>query len=46
MDGEKNEKKQQVAYRLNHYRDEGLRERNWFQQPFQTEDIFYKSRIM
>ena len=33
---EKNEKKQQVAYRLNHYRDEGLRERNWFQQPFKT----------
>ena len=30
---EKNEKNQQVAYRLNHYRDEGLRERNWFQQP-------------
>ena len=33
---EKNEQKQQVAYRLNHYRDEGLRERNWFQQPFKT----------
>ena len=33
---EKNEKKQQLAYRLNHYRDEGLRERNWFQQPFKT----------
>ena len=33
---EKNEKKQQVAYRLNYYRDEGLRERNWFQQPFKT----------
>lgn len=33
---EKNEKKQQVAYRLNHYREEGKRNRNWFKQPFQT----------
>lgn len=33
---EKDEYKRQVAYRLNHYRDEGERERNWFQQPFKT----------
>ncbi|AKO30934.1 hypothetical protein A6046_00160 [[Haemophilus] ducreyi] len=33
---EKNEKKQQVAYRLNYYREEGERDRNWFQQPFKT----------
>ncbi|OOF48865.1 hypothetical protein BKK52_04680 [Rodentibacter trehalosifermentans] len=33
---EKDENKQQVAYRLNHYRDEGERERNWFKQPFKT----------
>ncbi|WP_257003934.1 class I SAM-dependent methyltransferase [Haemophilus aegyptius] len=33
---EKNDKKQQVAYRLNHYREEGKRNRNWFKQPFQT----------
>ena len=33
---EKNDKKQQVAYRLNHYREEGERNRNWFKQPFQT----------
>ena len=33
---EKNAEKQQVAYRLNHYREEGLRERNWFQQSFKT----------
>ena len=33
---EKNEKKQQIAYRLNHYREEGERNRNWFKQPFQT----------
>lgn len=33
---EKNEQKQQVAYRLNHYRDEGERNRNWFKQPFKT----------
>ncbi|MDG6882356.1 bifunctional 3-demethylubiquinone-9 3-methyltransferase/ 2-octaprenyl-6-hydroxy phenol methylase [Phocoenobacter uteri] len=33
---EKDENKQQVAYRLNHYREEGLRERNWFKQPFKT----------
>ncbi|AHG81427.1 hypothetical protein F542_7090 [Bibersteinia trehalosi USDA-ARS-USMARC-188] len=33
---EKNEQKQQVAYRLNYYRDEGERERNWFQQAFKT----------
>lgn len=33
---EKNDKKQQVAYRLNHYREEGKRDRNWFKQPFQT----------
>lgn len=30
------EGKIQLAYRLNHYRDEGERERNWFQQPFKT----------
>lgn len=33
---EKNENKQQVAYRLNHYREEGIRDRNWFKQPFKT----------
>ncbi|OOH89846.1 SAM-dependent methyltransferase [Pasteurellaceae bacterium 15-036681] len=33
---EKDQNKQQVAYRLNHYREEGLRERNWFQQSFKT----------
>ncbi|PJG85753.1 class I SAM-dependent methyltransferase [Conservatibacter flavescens] len=33
---EKDENKQQTAYRLNHYRDEGARERNWFKQPFKT----------
>lgn len=33
---EKNEQKQQVAYRLNFYREEGERERNWFQQSFKT----------
>jgi SAM-dependent methyltransferase len=33
---EKDQHKQQTAYRLNHYREEGLRERNWFQQPFKT----------
>ena len=33
---EKNEQKQQVAYRLNYYRDEGERSRNWFQQSFKT----------
>lgn len=33
---EKNENKQQIAYRLNHYRDEGERDRNWFKQPFNT----------
>lgn len=33
---EKDEKNQQVAYRLNFYRDEGERERNWFKQPFKT----------
>ncbi|WP_386687312.1 class I SAM-dependent methyltransferase [Lonepinella sp. MS14437] len=33
---EKNEQKEQVAYRLNYYRDEGERDRSWFQQPFKT----------
>jgi len=33
---EKNEKKEQVAYRLNYYRDEGERDRSWFKQPFKT----------
>lgn len=33
---EKDEKKQQLAYRLNYYRDEGERDRSWFQQPFKT----------
>ncbi|KMK52302.1 hypothetical protein RO21_01565 [[Actinobacillus] muris] len=33
---EKDAHKQQTAYRLNHYREEGLRERNWFRQSFQT----------
>ncbi|OOF57718.1 class I SAM-dependent methyltransferase [Rodentibacter myodis] len=33
---EKDENKQQVAYRLNYYRDEGERDRNWFKQPFKT----------
>ncbi len=33
---EKDQHKRQVAYRLNYYRDEGERERNWFKQPFKT----------
>ena len=33
---EKNEQKQQIAYRLNFYRDEGERDRSWFKQPFKT----------
>ncbi|MFD0966835.1 class I SAM-dependent DNA methyltransferase [Seminibacterium arietis] len=33
---EKDQNKQFVAYRLNHYRDEGLRNRNWFEQTFVT----------
>lgn len=33
---EKDENNQQVAYRLNFYRDEGERDRNWFKQPFKT----------
>lgn len=33
---EKNQEKQQVAYRLNYYREEGERDRSWFQQPFKT----------
>ncbi|HHW7568621.1 TPA: class I SAM-dependent methyltransferase [Mannheimia haemolytica] len=33
---EKNEAKQQLAYRLNYYREEGERDRTWFQQPFKT----------
>lgn len=33
---EKDNNKQQVAYRLNHYRQEGERQRKWFQQPFKT----------
>ena len=33
---EKDNNKQQVAYRLNHYREEGERDRNWFKQPFKT----------
>lgn len=33
---EKNEQKKQVAYRLNYYRDEGERDRSWFQQSFKT----------
>ncbi|OOF67583.1 class I SAM-dependent methyltransferase [Rodentibacter caecimuris] len=33
---EKNAQKIQIAYRLNYYRDEGLRERNWFGEPFKT----------
>lgn len=33
---EKDVHKQQVAYRLNHYREEGERDRNWFKQPFKT----------
>lgn len=33
---EKDDNKQQVAYRLNYYRDEGERQRNWFKQPFTT----------
>ncbi|MDG6267624.1 class I SAM-dependent methyltransferase [Glaesserella parasuis] len=37
-EGERWEKinKQQVAYHLNYYRDEGERDRNWFQQSFKT----------
>lgn len=33
---QKNAQKEQIAYRLNHYREEGIRQRNWFQQPFNT----------
>ena len=33
---EKDQNKQQIAYRLNYYRDEGERERNWFKQSFKT----------
>lgn len=33
---EKDEKKEQRAYRLRYYRDEGERARNWFNQPFKT----------
>lgn len=33
---EKNTQKEQVAYRLNFYRDEGERDRTWFKQPFKT----------
>ncbi|PJG82860.1 class I SAM-dependent methyltransferase [Caviibacterium pharyngocola] len=33
---EKNAQKEQVAYRLNYYREEGERDRNWFKQPFKT----------
>lgn len=33
---EKDANKQQVAYRLNFYREEGERERNWFQASFKT----------
>ncbi|MDO5054927.1 class I SAM-dependent DNA methyltransferase [Pasteurella oralis] len=33
---EKDHNKQQIAYRLNYYRDEGERDRNWFKQPFKT----------
>ncbi|WP_273404188.1 class I SAM-dependent methyltransferase [Actinobacillus porcinus] len=33
---EKNAQKEQVAYRLNFYRDEGERDRTWFKQPFKT----------
>lgn len=33
---EKKAEKQQVAYRLNYYREEGVRERAWFQQSFKT----------
>lgn len=33
---EKDNNKQQVAYRLNYYRNEGERQRVWFQQKFKT----------
>lgn len=33
---EKDAEKRQIAYRLNYYRDEGVRQRNWFKQPFTT----------
>lgn len=33
---EKDADKRQMAYRLTYYRDEGVRERNWFKQPFKT----------
>ncbi|HGO5814555.1 TPA: class I SAM-dependent methyltransferase [Mannheimia haemolytica] len=33
---EKNEAKQQLTYRLNYYREEGERDRTWFQHPFKT----------
>ena len=44
--GKKNEQKQQVAYRLNHYRDEGLRERNWFSTIFQNLSPHDKQRLL
>lgn len=33
---EKNAQKEQMAYRLNFYRDEGERDRSWFKQSFKT----------
>lgn len=33
---EKDQQKEQQAYRLQHYREEGERARDWFQQPFKT----------
>ena len=33
---EKGANKEQRAYRLQHYREEGERDRNWFNQPFKT----------
>ncbi len=33
---QKDENKNFLAYRLNHYRDEGERDRNWFKKPFKT----------
>ncbi len=33
---QKDEQKRPLAYRLNHYREEGERDRNWFKKPFKT----------
>ncbi len=42
---EKNDKKEQICYRLNHYRQQGLRERNWFNKSFKTYHRTFSSII-